>query len=89
MNHHSVDFGAMQLFFALESPPVPKSELVASFDLYSLTVVMRVVKLNVALSLETFPSWQYSSRRHSQMECWAIYVITNKTTYHNYQSQVS
>jgi hypothetical protein len=68
MNHHSVDFGAPQLFFALESSPVPKSELVASFDLYSLTVVMRIVELNVALSLEMFPSWQYSSRRHSQSE---------------------
>jgi hypothetical protein len=67
MNHHSVDFGAPQLFFALdESPPVPKSELVASFDLFSLTVVMRIVELNVALSLEMFPSWQYSSRRHRQ-----------------------
>jgi hypothetical protein len=69
MNHHSVDFGAPQLFFALDdSPLVPKSELVASFDLFSLTVVMRIVELNVALSLEMFPSWQYSSRRPSQAE---------------------
>jgi hypothetical protein len=29
---------------------------------------MRIVELNAALFLKMFPSWQYSSRRHSQTE---------------------